>query len=81
MSKIVGYARVSTSEQNLDRQIKALEQYLRKTYARVFAITDEKGVFPNGDLAFFTRNGYRDNGVIFEDQAYCKLHLVSKNLK
>lgn len=61
--------------------IKALEQYLRKTYARVFAVTDEKGVFPNGDLAFFTRNGYRDNGVIFEDQAYCKLHLVSKYLK
>ena len=60
--------------------IKALEQYLRKTYARVFAVTDEKGVFPNGDLAFFTRNGYRDNGVIFEDQAYCKLHLVSKDL-
>lgn len=25
--------------------IKALEQYLRKTYARVFAVTDEKGVF------------------------------------
>lgn len=60
--------------------IKALEQYLRKTYARAFAVTDEKGVFPNGDLAFFTRNGYRDNGVIFEDQAYCKLHLVSKDL-
>ena len=60
--------------------IKALEQYLRKTYTRVFAVTDEKGVFPNGDLAFFTRNGYRDNGVIFEDQAYCKLHLVSKDL-
>ena len=28
MSKTVGYARVSTSEQNLDRQIKALEQYV-----------------------------------------------------
>ena len=28
MSKSVGYARVSTSEQNLDRQIKALEQYV-----------------------------------------------------
>ena len=28
MSKIVGYARVSTQEQNLDRQIKALEQYV-----------------------------------------------------
>lgn len=28
MSKIVGYARVSTKEQNLDRQIKALKQYV-----------------------------------------------------
>ena len=28
MSKSVGYARVSTSEQNLDRQIKALSQYV-----------------------------------------------------
>ena len=28
MNKIVGYARVSTSEQNLDRQLKALEQYV-----------------------------------------------------
>ena len=28
MSKAVGYARVSTREQNLDRQIKALEQYV-----------------------------------------------------
>lgn len=28
MSKIVGYARVSTREQNLDRQIKALSQYV-----------------------------------------------------
>ena len=27
MGKIVGYARVSTKEQNLDRQIKALEKY------------------------------------------------------
>lgn len=30
MSKIVGYARVSTQEQNLDRQISALEQYVDK---------------------------------------------------
>ena len=28
MSKTVGYARVSTREQNLDRQLKALEQYV-----------------------------------------------------
>ena len=28
MSKSLGYARVSTSEQNLERQIKALEEYV-----------------------------------------------------
>ena len=28
MSKSVGYARVSTREQNLDRQIKALSEYV-----------------------------------------------------
>ena len=28
MSKTVGYARVSTSEQNLDRQLQALEKYV-----------------------------------------------------
>ena len=28
MSKIVGYARVSTSEQNLDRQLQALSRYV-----------------------------------------------------
>ena len=28
MSKTVGYARVSTSEQNLDRQLQALSQYV-----------------------------------------------------
>lgn len=28
MSKVVGYARVSTSEQNLDRQLQALSQYV-----------------------------------------------------
>ena len=28
MSKVVGYARVSTSEQNLDRQLQALSRYV-----------------------------------------------------
>ena len=29
MSKVVGYARVSSHEQNLDRQIQALSQYVK----------------------------------------------------
>lgn len=60
--------------------LQMLENYLRGQYTRVIAITDEKGVFPNGDLRFFLRNGYRDEGVIFEDISYCSLHLVSKQL-
>jgi len=60
--------------------LQALERHLRGQYARVIAITDEKGVFPNGDLKFFIRNGYRDEGIIFEDVNYCSLHLVSKQL-
>lgn len=60
--------------------LQALERYLCGQYTRVIAITDEKGIFPNGDLKFFMRNGYRDEGIIFEDANYCSLHLVSKPL-
>lgn len=59
--------------------LKALEQYLAKLYNKVIVICDEVGVFPNGDLAFFIRNGYQDEKVIFEDE-YCRLHLLSKEL-
>lgn len=60
--------------------LRALEAYLRGKYARLLAITDERGVFPNGDLEFFLRNGYHDEGVIFEDKNYCTLHLLEKPL-
>lgn len=60
--------------------LRALEEYLRGKYQRLLAITDECGVFPNGDLGFFLRNGYRDEGVVFEDTDYCTLHLVEKTL-
>lgn len=60
--------------------LRALEAHLRGKYLRLLAITDERGVFPNGDLAFFLRNGYHDKGVIFEDKSYCTLHLVEKRL-
>lgn len=60
--------------------LRALERCLRGQYTRVIAVTDENGVFPNGDLRFFMRNGYKDEGIIFEDAGYCSLHLVSKQL-
>lgn len=60
--------------------LKALERYLSQRYTELLAISDADGVFPNGDLRFFTQNGYEDKGVVFEDPDYCSLHLVSKKL-
>lgn len=61
--------------------LKALEHYLTGKYSKVIAVSDESGVFPNGNLEFFLRNGYHDQGILFEDPNYCRLHLVSKELK
>ena len=58
----------------------ALENYLHGRFKKIIAISDEIGIFPNGNLDFFLRNGYRDNGIIYEDHGYCRLHLVSKEL-
>lgn len=72
---------LSDSEQDYkSAPLRALENYLAKTFTMVIAISDEIGVFPNGDLRFFIRNGYKDEGIVFEDSSYCKLHLVSKIL-
>lgn len=60
--------------------LKELEKYLSKYYKKVLVISDEKGVFPNGDIKFFTRNGYKDEGIIFKGGNYCTLHLLSKEL-
>lgn len=57
-----------------------LERYLSCEYKKLIAISDEKGVFPNGDLRFFINNGFEDEGIIFEDENYCRLHIVTKNL-
>ena len=59
--------------------LKALENYLGINYKKVLVISDEFGVFPNGNLDFFLKNSYVDEGIIFED-SYCKLHLMSKLL-
>ena len=59
----------------------ALEQMLRQDYRRLIAVTDEDGVFPNGNLAVFLRNGYQDLGCIRQEPGYCRLHLVEKELR
>ena len=58
-----------------------LEKNLAGKYRRILAISDEKGIFPNGDLEFFRQNGFCEKGVIYEDAHYCRLHLVEKELK
>lgn len=60
--------------------LRALEEHLKKRYTKVIAISDKIGVFPNGNLEFFIRNGYCDEGIVFEDSNYCSLHLMSKKL-
>ncbi len=60
--------------------LRALEAYLAPRYRAVCAVTDETGTFPNGDLAFFLRNGYRDEGVLSREGNYAVLHLVTKRL-
>lgn len=60
--------------------LKKLEQQLKNQYRRILVITDEEGVFPNGNMKYFESNGYSDEGVIYEDANYCRLHLMSKIL-
>ena len=57
----------------------ALENYLKNKYKKVLVISDEIGIFPNGNLDFFLKNNYKDQAIVFEDD-YCKLHLMSKIL-
>ena len=50
MEKVYGYARVSTREQNLDRQIAALRQY----------VTDERDIITDKESGKdFDRTGYQ----------------------
>ncbi len=60
--------------------LRALEEMLRPQYRCILAISDEEGVFPNGNLELFIRNGYHDLGVIHREAGYCRLHLVEKEL-
>ncbi|MGG7164176.1 hypothetical protein [Clostridium ihumii] len=58
-----------------------LEDTLVLKYNKILVISDEKGIFPNGDLDFFIKNGYEDMGVISEEDNYCRLHLLCKYIK
>lgn len=60
--------------------LRKLEEYLSSTFDRILVISDENSVFPNGNKAFFEKNGYSDNGVISHEEGYCTLHLMSKSL-
>lgn len=57
-----------------------LEKYLKNKYTKIYAITDEIGTFPNGNLKWFLEHGFIDEGVIASEENYCKLHLVYKNI-
>lgn len=57
-----------------------LEKYLKKKYTKIYAITDEVGTFPNGNLKWFLEHGFSDEGVIAIEENYCRLHLVSKDI-
>lgn len=61
--------------------LKALEKHLSQSYEKICVITDEKGVFPNGDMSFFLRNGYADKGTVAKEGNYCTLHLMEKQLR
>lgn len=60
--------------------LEKLEKYLKNKYTKIYAVTDEIGTFPNGNLQWFLEHGYTDDGIISEEKGYCKLHLVSKNI-
>lgn len=60
--------------------LRTLEAFLSSRYRRVCAVCDEAGIFPNGDLAFFLGNGYRDRGVVSVEPGYCTLHLMEKQI-
>ncbi|MDK2952514.1 MAG: hypothetical protein PWQ77_2179 [Kosmotogales bacterium] len=60
--------------------LKTLENFLKRKFDKLIAISGDRGVFPNGDLEWFLKNGFSDEYVISVELNYCKLHLVSKNL-
>ena len=45
-----------------------LEKYLAGEYKRILAISDEKGVFPNGDLDFLSAMDFRMKVSFLKDE-------------
>lgn len=60
--------------------LKKLEMDLSLKYDKVIVISDETGVFPNGDMKFFIKNGYTDMGIVFKEKNYCTLHMLYKDI-
>lgn len=60
--------------------LQALEKRLVGKYRNIIAVTDELGTFPNGNLEWFLKQGYLDEGVVSVEADYCTLHLVRKIL-
>jgi len=58
--------------------LRRLEDLLFTRYRKILAISEENGVFPNGDLSYFQRVGYLDLGLISEEPGLYRLHLVEK---
>lgn len=82
-SKMAFLTCVYTSNEDYDGKsapLLKLEQYLSQQYERVIVISDECGVFPNGDLKFFKTLGYHDRGIISIEKDYCILHIMEKQL-
>ncbi|BBF42496.1 hypothetical protein lbkm_1178 [Lachnospiraceae bacterium KM106-2] len=61
--------------------LRALENELDNDYDQMIVISDEHGIFPNGDLAFFLKNGFHDEGILSVEENYCTLHLLSKRIE
>ncbi|KAB3529482.1 hypothetical protein [Alkaliphilus serpentinus] len=74
------YLSSDTLYDNKAYPLRVLEKDLSNSFKRILAISDEQGVFPNGNLKWFKEQGYKDEGIISTEENYAKLHLVSKIL-
>lgn len=61
--------------------LRELEQRLAQDYRKMVVISDEASTFPNGNVPWFRRRGYQDEGILYEHEGYCRLHLMSKMLE
>lgn len=72
------------SDENADYKsfpLQGLEETLPDLgYQTLMAIASGEVVFPNGPLEWFLERGYRDTGVIHEENEYVRMHLLEKEL-